>query len=44
MPKRKDHYCSVMNMNRQTDKCKGSEIKNVDTIRGCPFNCESCYD
>jgi len=39
----KEHYGNSMQRNRQNTKCKGSEIYNIDTFRGCPNKCESCY-
>jgi hypothetical protein len=36
-------YTESMNINQQNGKTKGSNIMNIDTIRGCPFDCESCY-
>ena len=39
----KETYGNKMNRNSQNTKCKGSEIYNIDTFRGCPHNCESCY-
>ena len=39
----KDHYNDVMFLNNQNGKSEGTNIQNIDTIRGCPLNCESCY-
>ena len=39
----KDKYGKTVNRNNQNTKCLGSEIYNIDTFRGCPNNCESCY-
>jgi len=39
----KETYGNQMNRNKQNTKCLGSEIYNIDTFRGCPHNCESCY-
>ena len=36
-------YNHFVNRNLQNTKCKGSCIYNIDTYRGCPNNCESCY-
>jgi len=40
---KKETYTNKMNRNQQNTKCLGSEIYNIDTFRGCPNNCESCY-
>ena len=39
----KKTYGSTMSRNSQNTKCKGSSIFNIDTFRGCPHKCESCY-
>lgn len=39
----KETYGPIANRNKQNTKCKGSEIYNIDTFRGCPHKCESCY-
>jgi len=39
----KETYGSTVNRNKQNNKCKDSEIWNIDTFRGCPNQCESCY-
>jgi len=36
-------FGSTMSRNKQNTKCKGSAIFNIDTFRGCPNKCESCY-
>jgi len=43
MAKMKETYGDYMSQNKQNTKCKGSAIYNIDTIRGCSHNCESCY-
>jgi hypothetical protein len=39
----RDNYSPVMNVNTQNSKGDGSNIMNIDTIRGCPFSCTGCY-
>jgi len=39
----KDHYTNCMFINNKNQKTTGVPINNIDTIRGCPNNCESCY-
>lgn len=39
----RENFGSTMSRNRQNTKCKGSAIYNIDTFRGCPNKCESCY-
>lgn len=39
----KKTYGKTMSRNNQNTKTLGSSILNIDTIRGCPHNCESCY-
>jgi hypothetical protein len=39
----KKNYSPSMFINYQNQKTLGSEIQNIDTIRGCPYSCESCY-
>ena len=39
----KRHYSNYMFVNNQNQKSAGTEIQNIDTIRGCPLACESCY-
>lgn len=36
-------YVAKMNLNLQNKKLDESNIYNIDTIRGCPNKCESCY-
>jgi len=43
MGKRKKIYGNSMNQNSQNTKTLGSNIINIDTFRGCPHACESCY-
>ena len=39
----KDKYSNKMFINNQNGKGDGTQIMNIDTIRGCHLNCESCY-
>ena len=39
----KETYNGVVNRNKQNAKALDSEIYNIDTFRGCPNKCESCY-
>jgi hypothetical protein len=39
----KPKYSPKMNVNNQNDKGDGTQIMNIDTVRGCHLNCESCY-
>jgi hypothetical protein len=39
----KKKYSKKMSVNSQNSKGDGTNIMNIDTIRGCPLNCESCY-
>ena len=38
-----DTYADTMYINNQNGKMVGSKIINIDTIRGCPYGCVSCY-
>ena len=40
---RNEKYGNTCNRNLQNSKCQDSEIYNIDTFRGCPNKCESCY-
>lgn len=43
MANRKETYGNYMSRNSQNTKTLGSAIRNIDTFRGCPHACESCY-
>ena len=43
MAKMKETYGNTMSRNKQNTKTLGSAIYNIDTFRGCPHACESCY-
>jgi hypothetical protein len=36
-------YCNKMFLNNQNRKAKHTDIINVDTVRGCANNCDSCF-
>lgn len=40
---RRPTYSDTVSINYQNLKSAGSEICNIDTIRGCPYSCWFCY-
>lgn len=38
-----DFYTEKMSINHTNSKSKGSPIVNLDSVRGCGNNCDSCY-